>query len=277
MNESNCPVGKYGYMHEVSVLGLRGWLLCRLYKRCKKRLKPHVLFPLASKDAKYLLKCRIRSSDFDVFRQIFLEREYSCLDDVSSVGLVIDCGANVGYSSAYFLSRFPDCKVVAVEPDQKNFEVLRLNLLPYGSRAVMYQAAVWSHVTELTMSESSSSDGYEWGRQVRECRSMENVPKLPTVDIGGLLRDAGFSRISILKVDIEGAEAVVFADDHASWLDHVDNLVIEIHHRSPWGDCAAVVEKAMSGKGFHMSKCGELSVYKRTLPKEPNTEVRREQ
>ena len=263
MKEVNCQVGKSRYKHEFSALGLRGWLLCRLYKRCKNFLKPHTLFPLASKWAKYLLKCRVHSSDFEVFRQIFLEREYSCLDDVSAAGLVIDCGANVGYSSAYFLSRFPGCRVIAIEPDQKNFAVLRRNLVPYGSRAVMHQAAVWSHVTELTLSESSSADGYEWGRQVRECGSTENVLKVPTVDIGGLLKESGFSRISILKVDIEGAEAVVFAQDYAWWLDLVDNLVIEIHHSSPWGNCATIVEKAMAGRGFHMSTFGELNVYKR--------------
>ena len=39
------------------------------------------------------------SSDLDVFDQIFIQNEYGCLDDLTDVRFVIDCGANVGYSS----------------------------------------------------------------------------------------------------------------------------------------------------------------------------------
>lgn len=48
--------------------------------------------------------------------------------------LVVDCGANVGYSSMYFLDRFKGCEVVSIEPDRNNFEVMESNLAHYGSR-----------------------------------------------------------------------------------------------------------------------------------------------
>jgi hypothetical protein len=44
----------------------------------------------------------VGSSDLHVFRQIFVEREYGCLDDLADVRLIIDCGANAGYSSGSF-------------------------------------------------------------------------------------------------------------------------------------------------------------------------------
>jgi hypothetical protein len=53
------------------------------------------------------LWARTRSSDLHVFSQIFVEREYECLN-LFDGDLILDLGANVGYSSAYFLSRYPN-------------------------------------------------------------------------------------------------------------------------------------------------------------------------
>ena len=88
------------------------------------------VFRLRAKDALYPLYCRPGTSDLEVFRQVFMERQYACLGAAPSPRLIVDCGANVGYSSAYFLSRFPDAKLIAVEPDSGNFQMLQRNLAP---------------------------------------------------------------------------------------------------------------------------------------------------
>ena len=147
--------------------------------------------------AKHPLWIRPRSSDPDVFRQIFVEREYSCLDDVSNVQLVIDCGANIGCSSAYFLSRYPECRVIAVEPDPGNFAVLRHNLAPYGRRVDLVRAGAWSHATRLAISAGYRA-GREWAKQVRPARPNERS-SLQGIDIGSLLSASGRERISILR------------------------------------------------------------------------------
>jgi len=197
-----------------------------------------------------------------VFHQIFVEREYACLDEVENVDLVIDCGANVGYSSAYFLTRFPNCHVIAVEPDPDNFKMLEHTLAPYGGRARAVAAGVWSHEAPLVMSEEPYRDGGSWARQVRVCKEGE-TPTMQAVDIATLLKQSGKERISILKVDIEGAEAAVFAQNTAEWLDRVDNLVIELHHDSPFGPVADVFHDAISRHPFDLSVSGELTVCKR--------------
>ena len=248
----------------ISNLGLRSWLLLCV-QRCRQRLiRQNTLLTLTSKYARHPAKCRAGTSDLDAFRQIFAAREYSCLDDVAEAIFIIDCGANVGYSSAYFLSRFPRCDVVAIEPDPQNFELLRLNLSPYGKRARTLRAAVWSHETRLTLSEEQYRDGREWSRQVRECRPGEDSDLL-AVDIGSILDESGHERVSILKVDIEGAEAVVFSKNYESWIDRVDNMVVEIHNAPSFGDCAGVFGKAVAGRGFSITQCEELTVCKRLV------------
>src|SRR5687767_4838627 len=118
--------------------------------------------------ARYPLWCRFSSTDVHVFCQIFIQREYSPFDDLKDVSLIIDCGANVGYSTAYFLSRFPEAMSIAVEPDPGNFEILRRNLAPYGARAMPIQAGIWSHVCYLGIDETTAGAGQEWGRRVGE-------------------------------------------------------------------------------------------------------------
>lgn len=62
----------------------------------------------------YPLQVRLRgSSDLDAFDQIFNFQEYLCLQELEEPNLILDLGANVGFSSAYFLSVFPKARVGA--------------------------------------------------------------------------------------------------------------------------------------------------------------------
>jgi hypothetical protein len=84
----------------VSRLGLRGALVYWMRRRVIGPARGSRQFTLRARDAKHPLRCRAGSSDLYVFRQIFVEREYGCLDNIDDARLVVDCGANVGYSAA---------------------------------------------------------------------------------------------------------------------------------------------------------------------------------
>lgn len=212
--------------------------------------------------ARHELQCRPGTSDLNVFHQVFVEREYSCLDDLKDVAFILDCGANVGYSAAYLLSRFPDSHLMAIEPDPDNFEMLRINLAPYGESATLLRSAVWSHAGGLALSRGPYRDGLEWARQVRECQAGES-PDVHAVDIGGIVRQVPGGRVSILKMDIEGAEGVVFGYNYESWIDSVDTIVIELHDDSVFGNCSAVFMRAIAGRAFSVTRHGELTVCRR--------------
>jgi FkbM family methyltransferase len=246
------------YKMEMANLGLSHYILYKLQQvrwRCFNVNHP---VSLRSRYAAFPLKCRPNTSDRAVFFHIFVEREYECLDDLPDAKLIIDCGAYVGYSSAYFLSRFPNSHVIAVEPDPDNFEILQANLKPYKRRYRAIRSAVWSRPKELALSKQFR-DGREWSRSVKEVVDGEKSTLLAT-DIGTLLRDSGYDRISILKIDIEGAEATVFSFNYENWITKVDNIVIELHSE----ECACLFRKAISSEDFSISHCGELTVCKRT-------------
>jgi FkbM family methyltransferase len=250
------------YRAEARKYGLGNWVRMRT-RRVRSFFAGHeCLGYLSSPWADHPLAFRPDSSDLDVYRQIFIEREYQCFDDLTDVRLIIDCGANVGYSAAYFLSRFQDCSLVAIEPDPANLSVLERNLAPYKHRARVVHAGVWSHRGFLRASPDVYGDGREWSRQVIECQAHE-TGAIPAVDIGTLLRESDFDRISILKVDIEGAEAVVFGPGSAAWLPSVDNIAIELHERTVFGDAPTIFAEAVAAMPFALSRSGELTVCRR--------------
>jgi len=218
---------------------------------------------LHPRQARYPLRLRPRSSDPAAFFQIFILDEYACLDGAAKVDLVIDAGANVGCSSAYFLSRFPDCRVIAVEPEAENCAQLRRNLAPYGDRAEVVQAGIWPRPARLVMAEEIYRDGRAWSRQVRECRAGE-PGEMDGIDIASLLARSGAERISILKMDIEGTEALVFAGGHRAWIDRVDTLLIELHEDSVFGRGSEVFYPAIEGQDFSITQSGELTVCQRS-------------
>ena len=79
------------------------------------------------------------------------------------------------------------------------------------------------------------------------------------IDVGTVLERSGHERMSILKIDIEGAETEVFSSGCDLWLGKVDNLVIELHGE----EASAVVRRAIAREGFQTSECGELFVCQR--------------
>jgi FkbM family methyltransferase len=246
-------------------LGLTGAITYAIAWICEKfDLSDNVL--LASRFSKHMLLCRRQTSDMESFRQIFIEREYACLDDQKDVRLIVDCGAYVGYSSAYFLSRFPNSNVIAIEPDSHNFSILRQNLSAFGSRVKLLQAAVWSHPAALVFSETKYGDGEAWSRHVRECNIGES-PSIGAIDISQILEQEKRERISILKVDIEGAEGVVFQKGGGveKWIDKVDVIAIELHDDSDFGPCSDIFLNAISEEGFEISRSGELTICKRAM------------
>jgi len=246
------------YERAIANLGLFPAIFDKLQTLRCRYVKTNQPFTLYSRYAQFPLKCRPNTSDFDSFGQIFVGREYRCLDDVCHADLIVDCGANVGYSSAYFLSKFPKSYLIAIEPEGGNFSLLQTNLAPYNGRYHAICSAVWSRPVGLVLSEVPFGDGREWSRTVRETR-FDEKPTMTAVVIGTLLKDSGHDRISILKIDIEGAESTLFSSNYESWIEKVDNLVIELHG----SECRSIFERAISNVKFAVSQCDELTVCKR--------------
>lgn len=199
------------------------------------------------------ISLRIASTDPDVYQQVLLEEEYAAVAQEPAAH-VVDCGANVGYTSAWLLSRYPDAQVIAIEPFPENAEMCRRNLAPYGSRATVIEAAVWNAPTRLVLDHAG---GNQWGVRVREAHPGE-AGDIQAVDIPSL----GLSRIDILKVDIERSEEALFARNTEHWLPSVSNIAIELHDLA----CEQAFDAAMTDYSCTRSRSGELTICRGVRP-----------
>jgi FkbM family methyltransferase len=133
---------------------------------------------------------------------------------------LIDAGANIGASVAFFKARCPNAVVHAYEPDPASFRKLVRNV---GSLAGvrLHREAIWTTDGETVL--YSSRQGWDsslierQGRPVRvACRTLESA-----------LREAGLDRVDLVKLDIEGAEFAVLRTPGV--LAGVEALVAELH------------------------------------------------
>lgn len=197
---------------------------------------------------------RYDSSDYAMCKPILMGDEYRCLDDIDAK-FILDCGANVGFSSIYFLNRYPLASVIAVEPDRDNIRICMKNLSHYGSRAKVVQAGIWSRKTGLVFAGGLGGDNSECAITVRDIMDGEK-PDVCAIDVSSLLEEKGITQIDILKIDIEGSEKEMFTNNFKQWLPLVRNIAIELHGR----ECEEAYFHALRNYTYDLTKHGDLTV-----------------
>jgi FkbM family methyltransferase len=143
--------------------------------------------------------------------------------------IIVDFGANIGISAAYFLTRNPSSFVYGYEPLPENFAKLEKNLQPFAGRFVIRQVAIadkngtLSFYTETSgrLSGFDCTDG-DWRT-------------FPCVSALEMLREVIHShgRIDILKIDVEGAERVFMPTITDDVLQKIGRIYLEGREQFP--------------------------------------------
>jgi FkbM family methyltransferase len=91
---------------------------------------------------------RRHTSDFFVYREIFMGQPIYDFSLPFTPQLIIDCGGNIGLASIFFATKYPNARVICVEPDTSNYNMLARNIEPYKNIHGIH-AGVWSKSTKL--------------------------------------------------------------------------------------------------------------------------------
>ena len=169
---------------------------------------------------------RVRTADVSLCQQILLDAQYDSTLAVRPQ-VIVDAGANIGLASIFYANRYPEAKIIAIEPEASNYAMLRKNVALYPN-VVPIHGALWSE--KKTLSGSSTDTGHH-AYQVREENGLDDQGRCGTVrglTLRELMTDLGIQHIDLLKVDIEGSEKEVFQNS-ADWIEHVGIIAIEIH------------------------------------------------
>ena len=123
---------------------------------------------------------------------------------------VIDAGGNVGLFSLFVKQRFPDAKIIVIEPSEKLIPILKKNLQR------------WNDITfiEKALTEKVGSIIFYINKRAEQTNSTDFNALLPfiddendvteievaTVDLASVIKDFELPKVDLLKLDIQGGE-----------------------------------------------------------------------
>jgi FkbM family methyltransferase len=174
------------------------------------------------------LHLRLRTSDFRIYGQVMVREEYA-LPLCRQPQVIVDAGANIGLTAIYFANRFPTARILAIEPEAANFELLRKNVAAYR-QIVPIRAALWDTAATLELFGDSGLFGAVRAQARGQPKISPALGQVDTVTMSQLIRDYHLDFIDLFKVDIEGAERAVFAAADP-WIEQVGVIIAEMHDR----------------------------------------------
>ena len=166
--------------------------------------------------------------------------------------LIVDCGANIGASVAWFSMRYPKARIIAVEPAPENFAVLQRNTAGLDVELIAGGIAGADGRAQFAERDQTSMGAYLLHDQDGD---------VPTFCMQSLLAahttpdDVPF----VLKIDIEGGEADLFCGDMDT-LRQFPVVIIEPH------DWKFPGEGIINGfLRFHLSEPRDLAIQHENL------------
>ncbi len=167
----------------------------------------------------HIQKLHLRLQDIAVFYEVFKSEVYKQeLNRKNPV--ILDIGAHIGLASVYFYACYGlATKLYSIEPADDNIILLKKNLSAYPAQ--IKEVAIADYTGHVRI----SSSGYGHNRRIVKEGTETTVP---CITISQLISEEKIKKIDLLKIDIEGAESLVFSGN-LSWLDPCDRLIVETH------------------------------------------------
>lgn len=228
-----------------SVFGIAGLFL--IFKISRKKNK---IIRFSSNRINCPVFLRSNSTDTDLFWDIFIKKSYLINPKLKPL-TIIDLGANIGLATIFFKNLFPDSRIISVEPEKSNFEMLLKNTKDFKNTFCINNA-IWNRSTNLIIEDN----GYgNWGFMVKES-AVSTPESFESISIDKIITDFGIETIDILKIDIEGSEKELFEKDFEKWLPITKMIIIELHDNMR-PSASRSFFKAITNYNFSLSIRGE--------------------
>jgi len=195
-----------------------------------KLRKSDVLIKVEKDNIKFPFYLRSHTSDIPTYDQVFIDEEYRFVSK-KTPKIIVDAGANIGMATIYFANKYPEAKIIAIEPEKSNFDLLKRNVEPYKN-IILLNAALWGTNEDINLVDPGLGN---WGfmtqnDNVKLDNAVQVCHKTIALTVDKLMEKYTLENIDILKIDIEGAELEVF-EDTSLWIEKVNSLIVELHDR----------------------------------------------
>jgi FkbM family methyltransferase len=197
---------------------------------------------------KKFMKILIRDyTDWTMVNQIFINEDYNLKKFIrykeifnfyknlvknNITPLIIDCGGHIGLAAKYFSIAYPNCRIISIEPDYKNFKLAKKNCKDSINIEILNNAI------GSDKGKCSIYDPKLGGNALRINRNHKG--DINIISINDILKKNKETPF-IIKIDIEGFENDLFSNN-TEWIDLFPVIIIELHD---W-----MLPKKLSSKNF---------------------------
>jgi FkbM family methyltransferase len=202
-------------------------------------------------------------SDYEVFEQIFNNREYDVVlkmmlmnFDFEKEKIVVDAGANVGYTSVFFSRYCHNVKIYGIERSHSNIEIYyeNIKLLQKNANIKIYHRALSKNPSCTFKLEREFRDKKDWSITTK----LDNSGEVKGVTVDEIIIENNLEYISLLKIDIEGAERFILnKENNLSFLKITEIIAIAIHDEF---NCREKIYDVLIENSFFLLESGELTI-----------------
>jgi FkbM family methyltransferase len=180
---------------------------------------------IAWKDRVFAFRCFNNRQSIEIARQIFAGETYRPIPYIRDVRLIVDIGANIGATSVYLHTQYPEARILAVEPSATAFALLKQNTAPFAQieprQTALYDKKASLPLRAGNMDTTTNSFGASvLARKTGETLGLE--------DAAGFFLREGAQSADIVKLDTEGCEWPIL-NTMRPWLGQFRVIYLEYH------------------------------------------------
>lgn len=200
------------------------------------------IIKMPAPDPRYYFNVRpLSQSDMVVVREIWSENVYEVFDgDLADTGIVVDIGANIGAFGLY-AAKLGAKKVVFVEPEPHNVELLRMNIADNKAHSDCEFIVDTHGINDGKFSKAFINNNHG-DSEVNYQKTMETDQQpISMISLDQLFATHGLEYIDVLKLDIEGHEGNVLLGASERTMNLCRYITMEYDEDAK--DLGAIVEK----------------------------------
>lgn len=202
-----------------------------------------------------------------IYKEIFTDKSYD-VADFPADAFMVDAGGNIGMFSMYMKKKYPASRIIAFEPAPVTFDTFQRNMALHSIEGVeVHQCGLGREESSMTLTyypqmpgnstlyvddKDSQLTGLPQEHPIYPLFQEKKEVQVEIKRLSSFLSQVpDLKRISLLKVDVEGAEIDVLDGIDGKHWDLIDVVVLEVCDSK--GDVARA-EKILTERGFKITK-----------------------
>jgi FkbM family methyltransferase len=209
---------------------------------------------------KIKIKYRKNTSDEFIIKEIFENNEY-LLDklNLSENPVIVDIGAHIGCFTIIAKKTFPNAKIIAFEPETKNFQLLKKNIKFNKLKNVkIYRLAITKnkgkrklHLNPKNTAAHTLKLELEKNYDIKKPKEKYETVKCTTLE--KIFKKHKIKKIDLLKLDCEGAEFEILYTLPEKYFQKIQNITLEYHDDLQPPNTSTHLKKFLTNKNYKIT------------------------